>query len=112
MRRGPDRLLLEIPLTVVEKGDDGFMLLADEGDEVLAAVAVKIANGDVNGPVAIVENARLEPGMVAVERVIFQVKDLAALLPAEHADHEVHFTDAAKVGGLHVGHAAYILEQR
>ena len=52
MRGGVDGLLAEIAVAVVEEGDDRFVLLADQGDEVRLAVAVEVDDRDVDGAVA------------------------------------------------------------
>src|SRR6266436_6649499 len=104
-----DGFLAESARTFVEERDDGFVFLTDQGDKVRLAIVVEVRDGYVDRAVALVHSMRDEPRLRPVRRLIFQVKDLTALAPAEDGDHEIDSAVAVEVGRAHVGDPADIL---
>src|SRR5262245_39811166 len=60
VRRRVDGLLAKASLSLIDKRDDGFVLLADKGHEVELAIAVDVRDRNVNGAMAVVQHARDE----------------------------------------------------
>ena len=63
MRRLEKSTFLELPLAVVEEGNDRFIFLTDKRNEVGFTVAVEVGDGNVDGAVAIVSFWTVKSGL-------------------------------------------------
>ena len=89
-----------------------LVLLRDERHEVGPAVAVEVGDRHVDRPRPRVERVLGELRRRPVGRLVLVVERAADLAEAVGGDHEVEVAVAVEVGGLHVGVAGDVLDQR
>src|SRR5579864_1564909 len=88
------------------------MFLANEGHEVRLAVAVEVGHWNMDRSMPVIEYLLLEFGMIPIGCVVLQENDFTRCMQTENGHNQVQLAGSTKVGGLHVGYAAHLVEQR
>src|SRR5437764_14879403 len=112
MRRREYFLLAKCAVALIEKSDDGLMLLADEGDKIGPPVAIEVNDRHMDRAVPLIDARRDELGPGPIRRAIFQVQDLPRLPPSKHGDNQVQPAVRIEIRGLHVSDTAHTFKNR